>query len=108
VFCHGAPGAEPTPLARGLNPKPPQLFEEEGHYKAPELFWIIKNGIKLSGMPAWGGSHSDDELWAIVAFLQQLPQLSATEYQSMTAEAHDEAGSHENPAARDTSETHSN
>jgi mono/diheme cytochrome c family protein len=45
----------------------------------PELFWILKHGIKMTGMPSWG-DHGDDELWAVVAFLQKLPSMTKEDY----------------------------
>jgi mono/diheme cytochrome c family protein len=84
VQCHGAPGVEPSELGKGLTPPPPKLTKEGHHAWTPaELFWIVKHGIKMTGMPAWGATHKDDELWAIVAFMQQLPELSPEEYQAM-------------------------
>lgn len=82
--CHLAPGIEPTPVHRGLNPEPPPLAEEGAGMPPARLFWIVKHGFKMTGMPAWGESHSDEELWDIVAFLQKLPGMSAEEYKQLT------------------------
>jgi hypothetical protein len=59
---------------------------------AAEEFWVIKHGIKATGMPAWGVTHSDDMLWDVVAFLRKLPDLSPAEYQALVenAPSHDE------------------
>lgn len=81
--CHLKPGADSNAFREGLNPMPPDLTDH-AHDPAEE-FWIINHGIKMTGMPAWGGSHSDVEIWALVAFLQQLPSLTPAQYQSMTA-----------------------
>ncbi|MFZ0256542.1 MAG: cytochrome c [Gammaproteobacteria bacterium] len=83
VSCHGAPGVPAAELAKGLTPQPPALTEEADEWSPAELYWIIKNGIKMTGMPAWGPTHGDDELWAIVAFLRKLPSLSPQAYQLM-------------------------
>jgi Cytochrome c, mono- and diheme variants len=85
VQCHGAPGMVEPELGRGLNPEPPDLAEEveEGEWSDAELFWITKHGIKMSGMPAFGPTHTDEELWGIVAFLKHLPDLSPEEYETM-------------------------
>lgn len=85
VICHGAPGVEPSEIGKGLSPEPPDLAEEieEGEWNSAELFWITKHGIKMTGMPAFGPTHSDEELWGIVAFLKRLPDLSPEEYQTM-------------------------
>jgi len=79
VVCHGAPGVERGDLAEGLYPRPPYLTDAARRYTRAELFWIAKHGIRMTGMPAWG-DHSDDELWATVAFLQRLPSLSEPDY----------------------------
>jgi mono/diheme cytochrome c family protein len=79
AVCHGAPGVPKGDIAKGLNPHPPDLAHASAHYTASELFWILKHGIKMTGMPAWN-DHSDEELWATVAFLQQLPAISEEDY----------------------------
>lgn len=80
--CHGAPG-EPDEGGPMFNPEPPELTEEAGEWQPNELFWITKNGIRMSAMPAWGPSHSDEEIWAIVAFMRKLPSMTAAQYQAM-------------------------
>jgi mono/diheme cytochrome c family protein len=87
VGCHGAPGVRPAEFAKGLTPQPPELTEDADEWTAAELYWITKNGIKMTGMPAWGPTHGDEELWAIVAFLRELPGLSPQDYQRMKARA---------------------
>lgn len=88
--CHLAPGVAPTPLHQGLSPEPPVLAEAHSHNHGPEyLFWIIKHGIKMTGMPAWGETHGEDELWDLVAFVQKLPALKQDEYRSLTTENSD-------------------
>jgi len=83
VICHGTPNGKPSPVAQGLNPEPPDLSEDDGHMSDAELFWVIKNGIRMTGMPAWGPTHSDEELWDIVAFVKTLPDMSAAEYDAL-------------------------
>ena len=85
--CHGAPGVEVGASGRGLNPDPPKLSDEPSDLKPNELFWIIKNGIRMTGMPAWGKTHSDKEIWAIVSFVQKLPKMSKEEYQKLSEQA---------------------
>ena len=80
VGCHGGPGSK---AAGGFNPSPPDLAEEAEELSAVELFWITKNGIKMTGMPAFGLSHSDQEIWSIVAFLKQLPDITADDYKAL-------------------------
>lgn len=86
VVCHGAPGVKPSEIAQGLNPYPPELAEKAEPDEAAEFFWTVKNGIKMTGMPAFGVTHSDEEIWAMIAFLQKMPHLSPAEYQKMVQE----------------------
>lgn len=98
VTCHGAPGVGAGAIGKGITPSPPDLAEEAKDWAAQELFWIIKHGIKMSGMPAWGPTHKDEELWAIVAFVRQLPELSPEDYQAMIQAAEDSTGKQAGPA----------
>ena len=82
--CHLRPGKEPTELSRGLYPAPPNL-STAGEFVPSHHFWVIKHGIKASGMPAWGKSMGDQYIWGIVAFLQQLPKLDAAQYKALVA-----------------------
>lgn len=81
--CHLQPGVEQSELASAMYPQPPSLARVRREQPA-ETFWIIKHGIKMSGMPAWGATHDDKRMWAIVAFLQQLPRLTPVQYQILT------------------------
>lgn len=80
VACHGKPGSNLSELAKGLTPQPPQLFEHAGDEEAGELFWVIKNGIKFTAMPAFGPTHTDKDIWNIVAFLKSKSGMSAAEF----------------------------
>jgi mono/diheme cytochrome c family protein len=91
--CHLAPGLEQTEIRRGLYPRPPQLAEVPPLPPA-HAFWIVKHGVKLTAMPAWGATHSDEEIWNIIAFLQKLPGLTPEDYQKLTGAA-DPAHGHE-------------
>ena len=84
VQCHGGPGEKPGEIAQGLWPKAPDLGKAVDDWTPPQLFWIVKNGIKFSAMPAWGPSHSDEKIWSMVAFLEKMPQLTPEEYRQMT------------------------
>ncbi len=85
VLCHGAPGVKPSAIGKGLVPDPPELSEVVHEWTPGELFWIVKNGIKMSGMPAFGLTHPDEDIWTMVAFIRQLPDITPEEYQAMTA-----------------------
>jgi mono/diheme cytochrome c family protein len=82
--CHLAPGMAETELSKGLNPAPPNLATADVG-DAAQHFWVIKHGIKASGMPAWGQSMDDEYIWGMVAFLQRMPGLDATQYQALVA-----------------------
>lgn len=86
--CHLRPGQQNSELRAGLYPQPPNLAMKSGTVPAnpARRFWIIKHGIKASGMPAWGkGGMSDTDIWNLVGFLDRLPELSPTQYQSLQA-----------------------
>lgn len=89
VMCHGAPGVEPSEVGQGLTPEPPDLAKRVENWSAAELYWIVHHGIKMTGMPAFGPTHADEELWALVAFLQKLPSLTPEAYQAMERAAED-------------------
>lgn len=75
--CHGAPGVPPDGFGMGLYPPAPSLNGSEvQEWSDSELYWIAKNGIRHTGMPAFGFVLSDEELWNLVAFLRRLPELS--------------------------------
>ena len=89
--CHLHPGVEESEMTAGMYPRPPLLFKSSGATPA-QMFWTIKHGIKMSAMPAWGAAHDDRTVWAMVAFLKQLPRMSPTQYQVLTAKAEGESG----------------
>jgi cytochrome c553 len=81
--CHGSP-AQPQPrVAEYMLPPPPGLTNIIGKRDAAELFYIVKHGIKFTGMPAWPAPHRDDEVWAVVAFLREMPKLDAAAYHEL-------------------------
>ena len=82
VQCHGAPGLAPEPFALGMTPAPANLAHTARDWPAADLFWAVKEGIKMTGMPAWKYRMAEDDLWAVVAFLQELPRLSPDDYRS--------------------------
>jgi cytochrome c553 len=83
--CHGAPGKPREVFAHYMLPAPPTLSANIDEWTDKELFWIVKNGFKFTGMPAWPASERNDEIWSVVAFLRQLPAMSAEEYRQLTA-----------------------
>jgi mono/diheme cytochrome c family protein len=88
VTCHGAPGVPPDDFAMGLFPMPPSLGNESVQHEGDaELFWIIQHGLKHTGMPGFGMSHSEEDLWSVVAFLRRLPTLDAEGFQGLSERA---------------------
>lgn len=85
VRCHAAPGREAEAFSQGLDPAPPLLSHEE--HEAAEVHWVVENGIKMTGMPAFGASEEPDALWDITAFVQQLPRLDEASYARTLREA---------------------
>ena len=83
--CHLAPNMKDSELRDGLYPLPPNLSKVRVDPRV--AFWVIKHGIKMSGMPAWGATHDDATIWSMVAFLQKLPDLSPQQYQDRVAKA---------------------
>ena len=84
--CHLAPGMQRTEISRGLYPRAPELRRGSALTPAEE-FWVIKHGIKMSGMPAWGATHDDEIIWDMVAFLRKFPELTAEQYQALVSSA---------------------
>lgn len=107
IGCHLAPGMADTELSQNLYPRPPNLVRIGANGNPSTAFWIIKHGIKATGMPAWGKSMGDEHIWGMVAFLQQLPSLDPVQYRALVASSdghshgggetgmHDHAGQHE-------------
>jgi mono/diheme cytochrome c family protein len=109
VECHGAPGVAPGEIAKGLFPDAPDLAKTAGDWKPAELYWIIKNGLKFTAMPAWGPTHDERALWAVTAFVERLPRLSAADYKAMAALAGpggDEDGAREGGAGEGAEHVH--
>ena len=109
--CHLGPGTQDTEIRRGLYPQPPNLAQPSGHkgghdhsnreVSAKRQFWIIKHGIKMTGMPAWGSTHDDEAIWGLVAFLQKLPEMPVQEFtalsQGAAADGHGQSARHMDP-----------
>jgi cytochrome c553 len=83
VHCHGAHGIRADLTAQRALPPPPDLTRVSREWEPNELFWIVKHGIKYTGMPAWVALDRDDEVWAVVAFLRKLPGLDEAAYRKL-------------------------
>ncbi len=85
VYCHGAPGEDPTQWSRGMRPEPPELIEAAAEWSPEEIHWIVSNGIKMSGMPAFGSEDAPEEIVALTAFVSALPGLNADDYKALAS-----------------------
>jgi mono/diheme cytochrome c family protein len=83
VGCHLAPGVNRSDLSRGLYPHPPNLAQQ-APLEARRAFWVVKHGIKMSAMPAWGRTLDDAAVWDLVAFVRQLPAMTEENYERVT------------------------
>jgi mono/diheme cytochrome c family protein len=86
VNCHGAPGVEWAKFSEGMHPDPPDLKELVEERSPEQLFWVVKNGINMTGMPSFSAiGVGDDDIWKIVAFAKQLPHVSEADYKAWTS-----------------------
>lgn len=106
--CHAGPGVSRAEWANGMTPLPPELTHEAREWSPGEIHWIVKHGIKMTGMPAFGPTHDDQTVWNITAFVEQLPEMSAQTYAAFPAAGgHGHGGSSE-PGGDSQSGGHSN
>lgn len=85
--CHGAPGKPQEEFAEGLYPKPPSLTESARELEPKEIFWVIDNGLKMTGMPAFGGNHEREEIIGMTAFIKKLPEFDEQGYAQFVKQA---------------------
>jgi mono/diheme cytochrome c family protein len=85
VRCHGAPGVPQEDFAKAMQPVPGPLVDAAQHWEPRELYWITRHGIKMSGMPGWEYHLADADLWAVAAFMEQLPSLTARAYAELAS-----------------------
>ena len=86
VNCHGGPGVKWAKFSEGLKPVPADLVAMAKERTPSQLFWVIKNGVKFTGMPSFGlAGAPDQEIWSIVAFLRKLPTVTEADYRTWTA-----------------------
>ena len=83
VVCHGGPGLPVSEIGVGLNPSPPNLVESVRELSAGEIYWVMKNGVRMTGMPAFGVTHDEEALDAMTAFVLRLPGMSAEEFKAL-------------------------
>ena len=86
MTCHGGPGADWAKFAEGLDPGPPDLKDVANDLTAGEVFWVVKHGIRMTGMPSFANAGvTDDEIWSIAAFVKALPKTSEADYKTWTS-----------------------
>ena len=85
VGCHLAPGITRSDVRQGLYPHPPNLAQEDIQ-QAQRTYWIIKHGIKMSAMPAWGKTLDEETIWNVVAFVRKMPDMTPETYQQLSQE----------------------
>jgi cytochrome c553 len=78
--CHRMPGQLLNPVYDQMLPPPPDLTIHAPMWTREQLFWMVRNGIQFTGMPSWSGHDRDDEVWAVVAFLEVLPSMKKEDY----------------------------
>lgn len=95
LICHGAPGVQPSEIGQGLNPPAPVLdLDEIREMSDGQLYWTIENGIRMTGMPAFGPTHNEEEIWNIVTFVRHLPELTNEEKTALANTVQEEKGHH--------------
>jgi mono/diheme cytochrome c family protein len=82
--CHGGAGIKPTLIAQGLNPAPPNLFRAGRKPRMNEMFRFIQHGVKMTGMPGFGRTLSDAQIWSLAAFLRTAPGITPEDYTART------------------------
>ena len=85
--CHGAPGQRPSPVMQKAMPPAPDLAVNARQWTDGQLFYILRHGVKYSGMPAWGAAKRDDEIRRMVAFVRRLPGMTPAYYRALSGRA---------------------
>lgn len=106
--CHSAPGHEPTELSQGLYPQAPIFYKHESTTDTEEkmrhiktYFWVIKNGLKMTAMPAWGLSHDDETIWAMAIFVEKLKGMTDEQYNKLIDSSNDHDHHHAHDHSHD-------
>jgi mono/diheme cytochrome c family protein len=84
--CHGAPGVAPEPFALAMTPVPTNLVRAGAQSSLAEIYWVVRYGLKMTGMPAWEFRLGDGEIWEVAAFVKRLPALSPAAYAKQASE----------------------
>lgn len=84
AWCHNRPGSEPGRIVTHMTPHPSNLDEELSKWSPAELFFIVRHGVKFTGMPGWPAERREDEVWGVVAFLLRYQALTASDYDKLS------------------------
>lgn len=95
VVCHGAPGVDRGEIGKGQKPAPPELSATAAEMTPAEIYWVLEHGIRHAGMPAYGTTHSSEELWGLTMFVERLETMTPEEYQRLSASSGEESGASE-------------
>lgn len=91
--CHGGIGVKPDEWATGMHPRPPDLTgKDAGELSPAEVFWLVKHGVRMTGMPAFGSTHDDATIWNIAAFVKALPRMTSAQYAAYKTEHEEQKG----------------
>ena len=104
--CHTPPGGSPTAMARGLNPQATDLAWAGAKRTPAELFWVTSNGIRMTGMPAWGPTHADEDLWPVVALITRFPEFEDDDYGNLLQAAREAGVEHHHHNGEDHGDGH--
>lgn len=85
VPCHGAPGIPLEAIGMGLTPLPKNLAETARHWRSEQIYWVVRHGLKMTGMPAWEYRFGEEDLWAIAGFVKTMPGVSGPHARDMAA-----------------------
>lgn len=95
VPCHGTPGGSRGEFGRGMKPEPPDLAHTAREMELREVFWVLDHGIRHTGMPAFGATHSRDDLWSIATFVERFDEMTSAEFEEWMKQVRSsESGSH--------------
>jgi mono/diheme cytochrome c family protein len=94
VPCHGTPGGSRGEFGRGMKPEPPDLANVAREMELREVYWVLHHGIRHTGMPAFGGSHSTEDLWAIATFVERFDEMTPAQYEQWIKESGAKINSH--------------
>ena len=87
AFCHGGPGVDWAKFSEGLRPDPPDLKDVAKDVTPQQIFWVVKNGINMTGMPSFAGAGvKDEDIWKITAFVKKIPNVSEADFKTWTAQ----------------------